>query len=298
MDDDYLAIGSWHGLLVGAIVLLGGWIYCACEYGFLLGFGLGWLPSGTLGIIVYFLCMWLWPLLDILILIVIYLAFANNTEHKAEEKTSAPTSAIVEHAPSSPETNNPIPQQRVGISPQVLASCVMLASKTFQVPPQALIGIMQVEGGHIGQTINNSDGSMRFGPMLISSHWIPELEKIWHTDYNTTLVRVRDDGCVNVHVAAWILRQRINETGNLYKGIAAYHSHNPTRGNNYLHKVIVSLQRMGYIASDSQYSNSSTLTNIPPSQDVASSAQQPKYNATQTTKPPTINCTPDGCTEE
>jgi hypothetical protein len=50
----YLA-GIW---ITRAIIFVGCWIYCIATYGFLLGVGLGWLPS----IIVAYLTAWLWPL--------------------------------------------------------------------------------------------------------------------------------------------------------------------------------------------------------------------------------------------
>jgi hypothetical protein len=50
------------------LIFLGCWIYCIATYGFLLGVGLGWLPSAIVAGIVSFF----WPL--ILIGIVIILA--------------------------------------------------------------------------------------------------------------------------------------------------------------------------------------------------------------------------------
>jgi hypothetical protein len=41
------------------LVFLGCWIYCIASYGFLLGVGLGWLPSGIVAAVVSFL----WPLI-------------------------------------------------------------------------------------------------------------------------------------------------------------------------------------------------------------------------------------------
>ncbi len=43
------------------IVFVGAWTYCTGEYGFLLGFGLGWLPAGILATI----CATVWPLVAI-----------------------------------------------------------------------------------------------------------------------------------------------------------------------------------------------------------------------------------------
>ena len=39
---------SGCGYVTGFVVFAGAWIYCMNEYGFLFGFGLGWLPAGIL----------------------------------------------------------------------------------------------------------------------------------------------------------------------------------------------------------------------------------------------------------
>lgn len=44
--------------MCGGLVFVGCWIYCIATYGFLLGVGLGWLPS----IIVAYIIGFLWPL--------------------------------------------------------------------------------------------------------------------------------------------------------------------------------------------------------------------------------------------
>lgn len=65
MSDDrgleiYLLIGSLLGGLAAIASFLGSWIYCCATYGFLFGFGLGWLPSAILAPIVFFAVRWLW----------------------------------------------------------------------------------------------------------------------------------------------------------------------------------------------------------------------------------------------
>jgi hypothetical protein len=37
---------------LGVVTFIGSWIYCTSKYGYLFGFGLGWLPSIILGGIV------------------------------------------------------------------------------------------------------------------------------------------------------------------------------------------------------------------------------------------------------
>lgn len=70
MKDDWYEIG---GILFGGLTFLASWIYCIATYGYLLGVGLGWLPSLIVGAIVGFL----WPLL--LSLALLALAFYITT---------------------------------------------------------------------------------------------------------------------------------------------------------------------------------------------------------------------------
>lgn len=58
----YWYIGAW---IVGVPTFIGTWIWCIAEYGFLLGVGLGWLPS----IIVAVFAGALWPLIVILLVL-------------------------------------------------------------------------------------------------------------------------------------------------------------------------------------------------------------------------------------
>lgn len=125
----------------------------------------------------------------------------------------------------------------------MLAACLLLASQTYQVPPAALLGIMHVEGGRIGQQVQNTNGSYDLGPMQINTIWMPELARHWGVDEPTAKQWVRDDGCVNVNVAAWILRQKIDQTGELEKGIAYYHSATPEFGGKYKAKVVGAMDR-------------------------------------------------------
>jgi hypothetical protein len=139
----------------------------------------------------------------------------------------------------------------VMITAQALAACLLMAANTYQVPPAVMIGIMQVEGGHVGQAVGpNSNGTYDLGPMQVNSRWMPELARLWHVSDTTARIWVRDDGCVNVHVAAWILKQKMVETGSLYGGISHYHSATPGMGARYAAKVITVMDRKGLIRHD------------------------------------------------
>lgn len=58
----YWAIGHWLGALVAIVGFFASWIYCVGEYGYLLGFGLGWLPSSILSPILYWITRLFWGL--------------------------------------------------------------------------------------------------------------------------------------------------------------------------------------------------------------------------------------------
>lgn len=134
---------------------------------------------------------------------------------------------------------------------QALATCLLMAAQTYQVPPAVMIGIMHVEGGRVGQQVGpNVNGTYDLGPMQVNTRWVPQLAQAWSVDQRTALRLVRDDGCVNVRVAAWILSQKIKEAGSLYGGIAYYHSATPGIGTRYAAKVVNLMARKGLIRYD------------------------------------------------
>ena len=130
----------------------------------------------------------------------------------------------------------------------VIATCFLMAAQTYNVPHAVMLGIMHVEGGRVGQAVGpNENGSYDLGPMQINTLWVPKLAKYWKVSQNTAYRMVKDDACVNVNVAAWILRQRLNESGNLTLAIAHYHSKTPRFGYTYARKVIGAMRKMDLI---------------------------------------------------
>ncbi|MDD2762094.1 MAG: lytic transglycosylase domain-containing protein [Methylomonas sp.] len=135
---------------------------------------------------------------------------------------------------------------------KILAACLMLAAQTYSVPPAVMVGILQVEGGGIGQQVRNTNGSYDLGPMQINTIWVPQLANYWGVDQGTAARWVRDDACTNMGVAAWILRGHMDETGSLSTAIAHYHSRTPSKGYTYRAKVVEAMRRNGLIKSASR----------------------------------------------
>jgi len=137
------------------------------------------------------------------------------------------------------------------LTAQAFAACILLAANTYQVPAAVVIGIMHVEGGRVGQEAGpNTNGTYDLGPMQVNTRWLPALQKTWNVNAATARSWVRDNECVNVHVAAWILRQKIEDAGSLWGGIAAYHSATPRLGATYANKVVAIMDRKGLVKHD------------------------------------------------
>lgn len=114
-----------------------------------------------------------------------------------------------------------------------------------------MVGIMQVEGGRVGQQVLNTNGSYDLGPMQINTIWVPRLAKYWGVEEGTAKRWIRDDPCTNMGVSAWILRRHLNETGSLSKAIAYYHSRTPTLGYAYKNRVVTAMRKNGLIRNSS-----------------------------------------------
>lgn len=133
----------------------------------------------------------------------------------------------------------------------LFAACLLLAAQTYALPPVALMGIYQVEGGQVGQEVGpNENGSYDLGPMQINTLWLPELADAWGVNESTARTWLRDDPCTNAGVSAWILSNHYQETRDLSKAISYYHSRTPRFGNKYQRKVLASIGRHDLVGQD------------------------------------------------
>ena len=128
-----------------------------------------------------------------------------------------------------------------------IASCLLMASQAYSVPPQVMFGIYKVEGGQVGQAVRNTNGSYDLGPMQINTIWIPELARLWGVNERTARKWVQTDACVNAGVSAWILRKHMDETRNLSRAISYYHSRTPHLGRRYHNKVLRAMYKNGWL---------------------------------------------------
>ena len=81
----YLDIGRVLGYIAAPITFLAAYIYCISEYGFLWGFGFGWIPSAILAFLVFLAVMFLWGLVAILIAVLIFFALRHRAVAQGDE---------------------------------------------------------------------------------------------------------------------------------------------------------------------------------------------------------------------
>lgn len=90
--DRYFRVGGIIGSIVALITFIGSWWYCAVTYGFLLGFGLGWLPAAIAAAIAGALSALLWgPVLFLVALGVLWLFYENSKDPSELHETAGLT---------------------------------------------------------------------------------------------------------------------------------------------------------------------------------------------------------------
>jgi hypothetical protein len=119
----------------------------------------------------------------------------------------------------------------------LLVACLVAGSVHYRVPVDVLVAIRTVEGGRAGQESQNANGSRDLGAWQINDGALSALAQAWGLPVGEARRLVRDDECVNALTAAYTLRTKIDQCGNLDCGIAWYNSSNPKFGVPYREKV-------------------------------------------------------------
>lgn len=105
------------------------------------------------------------------------------------------------------------------LSSVVNADCFALAADRHNVPADLLRAIACVESNHNPHAMNhNTNGSTDVGVMQINSLWFSSL-----SDFDIEPDHLWDM-CVNIHVGAWVLVQKINAFGFTWRAIGAYNA--------------------------------------------------------------------------
>jgi soluble lytic murein transglycosylase-like protein len=123
--------------------------------------------------------------------------------------------------------------------------CLMAAANLHHLSPQLLIIVLNVENGRLGKVSPNTNRTVDIGPMQVNDSWVSKLAAHWHARQQDTYEALRDNFCANIEGGAWILRQALDEAkGDLWEGVALYHSHTSKHKQDYLHLVLAQILRL------------------------------------------------------
>ncbi len=104
--------------------------------------------------------------------------------------------------------------------------CMLVVAAITALPPRVLPVIQKIEGGTVGITHQNSNGTQDLGVMQVNTIWVPALAERAGFSEAETRRRLIDDPCFNIAAAALILRGYLAQThGALLPAIGDYHSH-------------------------------------------------------------------------
>ena len=118
--------------------------------------------------------------------------------------------------------------------------CMADAAQEYAVPLAALVGILAVEGGTVGEAQRNANGSWDLGSFQVNTCNLNELAAQGYAP--DAILR---DGCVNASAAARILRREYLRAGDLWTAIGGYHSKTPQLHAAYVARVRKHLVRLG-----------------------------------------------------
>ena len=129
----------------------------------------------------------------------------------------------------------------VPADPPAYYQCFFQAADMYSLPPVLLPAIAKVEGGTVGKSNGNKNGSRDHGKMQINDVWVSKLNK----SFGITAEMIRDDPCLAIRSAGYILRYHINRAGgDFWQGVGRYHSATPSRHAAYIQKVFVAAKTL------------------------------------------------------
>lgn len=109
------------------------------------------------------------------------------------------------------------------------AACIAVAASMLQVPEPALWTILKTEDGRVGACTAQANGSHDCGPAQVNTEtWTPTLSRLLHRSQDSVHDALRDDGCFNIWVAAYVYRVKLDEAhGDGWEAAGRYNSATP-----------------------------------------------------------------------
>ena len=111
-------------------------------------------------------------------------------------------------------------------------ACYVQAAVDYRLPLGILPAIAKVEGGEAGMSSQNTNGTRDHGHMQINDVWMRHFAQ-----KGADIAAIKNDVCMSIKAAAYILRVEIDRAGDFWMGVGRYHSRTPHLHQRYLSKV-------------------------------------------------------------
>lgn len=149
-------------------------------------------------------------------------------------------------APDKPEPATPVPSVRSSTPPGRLGTCIADAAHRYRLPLLLFEAVLKTEGGKVGSISKNHNGSYDMGPAQINSAHLPELNRM-----GIARDQVINDGCLNIHIGAWILARALQGQGTdnpaeFWRRVGNYNSATPVHNRAYQAKVWENVRAMSH----------------------------------------------------
>jgi len=126
-----------------------------------------------------------------------------------------------------------------------IEGCLEAAAELHHVPAGLLFLLIHVEDGRLGEVSQNTNGTVDIGPMQVNDIWVAKIAGHWGASPDAAYRALRDNFCANVEGGAWVLRRALDEAhGDLWEGVALYHSHRPVHKLEYMRLVYLHAMRL------------------------------------------------------
>ena len=126
-----------------------------------------------------------------------------------------------------------------------VTECIRAAAALHRVPPGVIAVLLAVEGGSIGRTSGNTNGTVDIGPMQINEIHLPAIARRWGTSVAAAREALLNNFCANVEAGAWILRTALDSAGgDFWEGVGRYHSRTEVYKDRYLRQVLTQVLRL------------------------------------------------------
>jgi hypothetical protein len=132
----------------------------------------------------------------------------------------------------------------------MIEGCLKAAAEVDHVSAGVLVLLISAEAGRLGEVTPNINDkgvvtSVDIGPMQVNDTWLGKIAEHWRAQREETYRALRDNFCANVEGGAWILRQALDEAGgDLWEGVALYHSHKSVHKLEYMRLVYDQAMRL------------------------------------------------------